>query len=394
MVDAALRVVYVDHCASLSGAQLALWRLLEALGPRVEAHVVLAEDGPMVDKLREAAATVELLPMARGAQGFQGEQLGAGAAGPGVVAATATYAARLAWRLRRLRPDLVHTNSLKAALYGPAAARMAGVPVVVQFRDRIAHDFLPPAACRLVRTAARILPSAILGNETVLPTLAPNARPQFAVVDPVDSRCFQVAARDPSDGPLRVGIVGRIVRWKGQHVFLDAFARAFPEGDSRAVLVGSALLGDDAYEPELRAQAGRLGIAHRVDFRGFRADVPAELARLDIAVHASVIPEPFGQVVTEAMAAGVAVVAAAAGGPALIITHGVDGMLTPPGDATALAGALRQLGGDPALRARLAGAGRERARAFSGDVVAEQVLSAYRCVLGARSSRRSRAVCP
>lgn len=392
MSDPRPRVVYVDHCADLSGAQLALLRLIEALGPRVEAHVVLAEDGPLAEKLREVAGTVEILAMGHAAQAFRGELVGR--VGPGVVATTAGYTARLAWRLRSIRPDLVHTNSLKAALYGPAAARIAGVPTIVQFRDRIAHDFLPPVACRLVKMAARILPTAIMGHETVLPTLAPNRRPQFAVVDPVDPRCFEVAAREPSKGPLRVGIVGRIVRWKGQHVFLDAFARAFPEGDSRAVLVGSALLGDDAYEPELRAQAVRLGIADRVDFRGFRSDVPAELARLDIAVHASVIPEPFGQVVTEAMAAGVPMVAADAGGPALIITHGVDGILTPPGDASALAAALGLLGGDPVMRARLARAGRERAGAFSGDVAAGRVLAAYGCVLALPSGRRRRAVCP
>ena len=151
------------------------------------------------------------------------------------------------------------------------------------------------------------------------------------------------------------------------------------------MLVGAPLFGEDDYERDLRSLGRRLGIAPRVEFRGFRTDIPAELARLDLVVHASVIPEPFGQVVTEAMAAGRPVVAADAGGPALIITHGVDGLLSPSGDARALALELSRLAKDPLLRTRLGNAARERARAFSGDAAAGQTLDAYDAVLRHRA---------
>lgn len=397
MPDGRLRVVYVDHCAQPSGAQLAMVRLLDALGDEVDAHVVLAEDGPLVQRLRDAGRTVEVLELDRAAQEFRGQRLGRLAVGPRAAIATAVYTVRLARRLRRLRPDLVHTNSLKAAFYGSAAARLARIPAVVQFRDRLATDFLPPLACRLTRAAARRLPTAIVAYEDSLSTLAPNPRPQLAVVDPVEPAFFDVHRRQPAaaddggNGPLRVGMVGRVVSWKGQHVFLEAFASAFGDGDEKAVIVGSALLGDEGYEESLRRQVVRLGLSDRVEFTGFRADVAAELASLDIVVHASVIPEPFGQVVTEAMAAGVPVIAARAGGPARMITPGVDGLLTQPGDASGLADALRELGSDPGLRTRLAAAARSRAAsAFTNEVVAAQVLGAYHTVLAAgRSSGRS-----
>ena len=82
-----------------------------------------------------------------------------------------------------------------------------------------------------------------------------------------------------------------------------------------------------------------------MEFRGFRPDMGSELERVDAMIHASVIPEPFGQVVIEGMAAGLAVVASDAGGPAEVITHEVDGLLYPPGDVAALAVLLRRLGG-------------------------------------------------
>src|ERR1700704_3441600 len=97
-----------------------------------------------------------------------------------------------------------------------------------------------------------------------------------------------------------------------------------------------------------------------------------QLERLDILVHASIIPEPFGQVVIEGMAAGLPVVAAGAGGPAEVIEDGVTGILYPPGDVGALASALRKLAAKPHLRERLGRAGRVQAAAFAPDIVAAQ----------------------
>jgi glycosyltransferase involved in cell wall biosynthesis len=189
------------------------------------------------------------------------------------------------------------------------------------------------------------------------------------------------ALEQPKHAGTTIGIVGRLAPWKGQHVFLDAFAQAFRGTKVRGRIIGSALFGEDSYADSLRRQAERLGIAHQVEFRGFREDVWAELRALDVLVHSSVRPEPFGQVVLEGMAAGVPVIAAAAGGPTELITDGVDGLLTRPGDPTELAGAMRRLVDDPELRARLADAARERSREFTPERTAEQLLAVYRQVV-------------
>jgi glycosyltransferase involved in cell wall biosynthesis len=97
-----------------------------------------------------------------------------------------------------------------------------------------------------------------------------------------------------------------------------------------------------------------------------------------------VLPEPFGQVVVEGMAAGLPVVAAAAGGPAELIVDGRTGLLYPPGNADAIAGILQRLASDCALRRRLGLAAREKARELSPEAVAAQLMDVYRAVLSAR----------
>jgi glycosyltransferase involved in cell wall biosynthesis len=370
-----LRVVFLDHCARLSGGELALLRLLPELD--VDAHVILAETGPLVEKLRDAGISVEVLPIAGSTGSLGREQVSPGGVPVSAVVDTGTYVARLAARLRRLRPDLVHTNSLKSALYGGVAGRLASVPVVWHVRDRITPDYMPPPACRLVRAAARLLPTAVIANSrTTLSTLGRAGEGGVAVASPLGFAPFPDGpAQRP--GALRIGIVGRLDPWKGQHVFLDAFAAAFPDGGAEAVIVGGKLFGDQGYVEDLERQVKTLGLEGRVEFRGFRDDIEEELAGLDVLVHASTIPEPFGQVVVEGMAAGLAVVAADAGGPAEVVTHGVDGLLYPPGDAHALAGALRDLAADPARRRRLGDAARRRAHDFTPARIAPQVMAVY-----------------
>jgi glycosyltransferase involved in cell wall biosynthesis len=379
-----IRVVYLDHCAALSGAEIALSRLLPAL-PDVEAHVVLAEDGPLVPLLQESAVSVEVRRLASTAQSVGRGQVRPGrlplAAGLGAV----RYTVGLALHLRRLRPDLVHTNSLKAAVYGSVAGRLAGVPVVWHARDRVAEDYLPGAAARLVRAVARRLPAAVIANShATLDTLQLPQRGGFpvrVVGDPYQPPAAAVDRPARAAGELVVGMVGRLAPWKGQHVFLEAFARACPDGGARAVLVGSAMFGETDYERSLRALIDDLRLSDRVTMLGFCPDVAAELAGMDVLVHASVLPEPFGQVVVEGMAAGLPVIASEAGGPAEIITHGVDGLLHAPGDVAALSAVLGVVVTDSALRARLGSAGRVTAEQFRPALIAPQVTAAYREVL-------------
>ena len=375
-----LRVVYLDHVARLSGGEIALMRLLTRF-ENVEPHMILGEDGPLADRLQQAGVSVEVLPIAASARDVRRDTVRFGATTPASAVHTLVYIARLAWRLRALDADLVHTNSLKAGVYGSLAAKAAGVPLVWHVRDRIAEDYIPAAAVRLVRTLIRHLADGVVANSTAtLETLPAGDRGRLSWVIPASVEVSE-HPRAPHTGGTRFGMLGRIAPWKGQDLFLRAFAAAFPGGDERAIIVGAAMFGEEDYERELRELAASLGISERVEFRGFREDVWPELACFDVLVHASVIPEPFGTVVLEGMAAGLAVIAADEGGPASVIADGVTGRLFRSRDADSLAATMRALREDRGERERLGGAAVNAVTDYHPDAVARQLERVYECVL-------------
>lgn len=378
-----LKVVYLDHVARLSGGEIALLRLLPHLRG-ISPHLILAEDGPLVAESHLAGVSTEVLPLAAGARDLHRDEVSGGGVPARAAAMTTAYVVALARRLRALRPDLVHANSLKSGVYGSLAARLAGVPMVWHMRDRIAADYMPAAAVALIRGMTRRLPAAVIANSrTTMATLAaPSESATIYTVLP-DVLGEAPARLQVDRGTLTCGLVGRIAPWKGQDLFLRAFARAFPDGEARAVLVGGALFGEDAYAEQLPRLAEQLGIAGRVEMRGHRNDIWAELARLDVLVHASITPEPFGQVILEGMAAGVPVIAPGTGGPAEILRHDVTGVLYRPADVSGLADAMRRLS-DPVLRERLSTSARGALEPYSPDVVAGQVHELYGRVLARR----------
>ncbi len=383
-----LRVVYLDHVARLSGAEIALLRLLPHL-EGVDAHVILGEDGPLATRLQQAGISVEVLPLAPSARDLRRDSARAGGVPLRTALETARYTLRLTRRLRRIDADLVHTNSLKSGVYGGLAARLAGVPLVWHLRDRVADDYLPRSATRVLRSAIPRLASGILANsQATLDTLGPvRARPAQVLPDAVEAPPGRHNRAAQDGGTTTFGMLGRIAPWKGQDLFLRAFADAFPAGPERAVIIGTPMFGEEDFEASLRKLAQELGLGARVEFRGFREDIWRELASLDVLVHASLIPEPFGQVVLEGMAAGLPVLAPDEGGPAEVIEDGLTGVLFASRDERALAEAMRALDGDPERRGRLGAAAREAAGAYRPQVLAERYEQAYAQMLGARASR-------
>ena len=207
----------------------------------------------------------------------------------------------------------------------------------------------------------------------------------------VTRETFGVDSASPS-----FGILGMLLPWKGHGVFLKAAQRVFERiPDARAFIIGAAPHRTKEYEDELLALAKELGIADRVVFTGFRNDVPDMLRLLDVVVHASVNPEPFGRVIAEAMAMKRPVIASSAGGPTEILEDGRTGFLVAPGDDEALAERIVALLLDPALAKRIAEAGYEDARKrFSADVHSQRMQQIYEMVLGKMDRRRRQGAAP
>jgi glycosyltransferase involved in cell wall biosynthesis len=364
MAGRPIRVLYLDHTAQLSGGELALARLLGALDrTRVEPIVVLAEEGPLAELLARAGVDTHILPLGEGLREVRKDSLGLKGVlhQLGSVGTLWRYARRLSDFARARRVDLIYSNSLKADFYGAVAAWLARLPVVWHVRDRIEEGYLPRMAVLLVRVVARHVPICVIANSaSTLATLRLQRAKRTAVIasgltrEHIE-RCWVAERRNAVP---QIGIIGRIASWKGQDVFLEAAALLLRQGfTARFLIAGSPMFGEEAVEQALRRQAVRLGIHEQVEFLGF-SDVPAVLRSLDVLVHASKTPEPFGQVIIEGLAAELPVIATDAGGAREIIDNGRTGLLVPCGDAPALTAALAELLAQPERARRLARAGR------------------------------------
>jgi glycosyltransferase involved in cell wall biosynthesis len=170
-----------------------------------------------------------------------------------------------------------------------------------------------------------------------------------------------VEARDSADPAIglpgrrpRIGFIGRLNRWKGYEVFVEAAAKlalGHPEADF--VLFGAPPPGEEGRLHDLRAHIARAGLADRIFTMGHQPWADRAYRELDVVAVPSTWPEPFGLVIVEAMLADCAVVATRHGAAPELIEDGVTGLLVPPADPTALAGAMARLLEDSDLRGRI-----------------------------------------
>ena len=189
------------------------------------------------------------------------------------------------------------------------------------------------------------------------------------------------------DGLPVIMLPGRLTRWKGQTVFLEAVAR-LGRKDIRCVLVGSDQ-GRADYRRELEDIISRHDLGTVVRLVDHCPDMPAAYMLTDVVVSASTDPEAFGRVVPEAQALGRPVIASDHGGARETIIEGETGWLTPPGDAEALAATLaRVLAIGAEARQALAGRAIQHVRQnFSKDVMCDRTLDVYNEVLSLKAGQ-------
>jgi glycosyltransferase involved in cell wall biosynthesis len=180
---------------------------------------------------------------------------------------------------------------------------------------------------------------------------------------------------------VRIGLVATFAHWKGHRVFLEALA-ALPESTAvRGYVIGGSIyrtVGSQLSSEQLQNEGVRLGLAGRVGFTGFCTDISRVMRSLDVIVHASTQPEPFGLVIVEAMACSKPVIVAASGGAAEIVSPGLNAVCHTPGAVHELADHMIQLAADPALRERLGAEGRKTAeRHYARSRMAAELIPIY-----------------
>ncbi len=309
-----------------------------------ELEFVFFEAGPWPDELARAGFHVEVIPAGRMRQAHR-------------LLATVVRLARV---FRARRPELILNWMTKTQVYGAPAAMLAGMgDRVVWWQHGMPGDWLGRCATWLPAIAIGCTSSTVARAQArQFPTRATFVVAAGARVPPDGAR------RKPLDLPAGVpvvGIVGRLQPWKGQDRLLRAHALLRERGHALHMLIvgGDAYGLSSGYASSLPALVTRLGLTGSVTLTGQVPDAGPYVEQMDVLVNAS-DPEPFGLVLLEGMARGVAVVAVNSGGPTEIIEDRHTGMLARSGEPSALADALQELLVSAPRRLAIAQAGKER----------------------------------
>jgi glycosyltransferase involved in cell wall biosynthesis len=321
------------------------------------------------------------------------------------------YSHELSNRIREFAPDLVHSNSLKMHLLG-TWGQGPRPPIIWHLHDYLSsRPFMSKALRFQRRRCAAVLAnsdgvrddarSALHGGPEVSTLYNAIDVSEFSPYGPVADLDRMCNLQLPAAGAVRVGLIATMAWWKGHRDFIRAMAllceeKLGPEelGDEklddvkniRGYIIGGPLYDSEGSQEsieQLRALSTQLGLQSRMGFTGF-VDKPSSAIRaLDIVVHASTRPEPFGRVIVEAMACGKPVITTAVGGAAELVTIGQDALDFRMSDPAHLAERIRELARDPALRERLGCAGRITAvKKFNRERLGRQLVAFYRQVLG------------
>ncbi len=404
-----MRVLFLNPVGSVGGAEQALITAvseLRAADPSTDVRLIVGTDGPLVGRMANLGVGVEVLPMPIAIRRVGESGVSAGAVGRiskflmaavRAMPSACVYARQLRDAVRRIRPDLVHSNGIKCHLLSRVAVPPC-VPVVWWVQDFLGERAVSQRLLRLAsarcRTALAISNAVATDVKRVLPKV-----PVRVLYHAVDVNRFrpglcdgekldQLAGLPPAPpGIFRAGLVATYARWKGHLVLLDAAARlavARPDLAIRWYVVGGPIYHTENQFTlaELQAAAKARGLEDRVGFVPFQADTASIYHSLDVVVHASTLPEPFGLVIAEAMACGRAVVVSNAGGAAELITHDFDALAAAPGDVDGIATSVFRLATDVELRNRVGINARITVmKRFDAKRIGPQILDLYTQIL-------------
>jgi glycosyltransferase involved in cell wall biosynthesis len=259
--------------------------------------------------------------------------------------------------------------------------RLRGVPVVVNYRGGLADDFLAAAPTHvhrsLRRAALRVTPSDFLRRVFARHGLDAEVIPNI-----IDLERFGACLAHPREGPPHIVVARNLEPIYGLDTAIRALA-LLRQWHPQARLT---LAGSGPQREELQALAASLGVGEAVSFPGRvdHADMPALYAQADVALNPSTV-DNMPNSVLEAHASQLPLVSTNVGGVPDIVDDGISGLLVPPGDAAAMAQALRRVLDDTVLAASLVHAGRSKVQAYAWPQVRQQWLMAYRraCAQGA-----------
>ncbi len=389
-----MKIVFINPVGVIGGGERVLLSMMAALlitQPNIQLFLIVGTDGPLIEQAEKLGVQVKLhqLPEALNQLGDSGFKSSNPALARLILLARiirilpsiGQYLREFQRSLRQLQPDLIHSNGIKTHLL-TALTKIKDTPIIWHIHDFYGSRPLIGKVLKQFSYRAKLgiaISHAVAKDaKTTLPKL-----PIETIYNAIDINYFTPLSSPPHT-PLRVGLVATFARWKGHDIFLEAASEIIknhPHLNVRFSIVGGAIYqtrGSQFSQQELQEKAADLEIADKVDFLGFQQDIAQVYRNLDIVIHASTQPEPFGLAIVEAMACGKPVIVSQAGGAAELFTHNYDAIGVPPREPMALASAILDLLNNPEKRQLIAENARKTAvNNFSHQRLGKQIITIY-----------------
>lgn len=388
-------VLFLSHAAGFGGAEIFMRDLiLRSNSEGAGWEAAFLQDGPIAQELICEGIKVNLLPLdSRVLSLKRGSRL------RDIFPAIYGLASSLK-NISRLVNNyaIICANSQKALFLGALAARSRRKKFVWIMHDLLDDHSFSPIMRKAVVYFANYFCDAVVANSLATKAALISCGVDRKIISVIyngfdfSDQVFNVDAkqlkmsifgREKFDSSATVGLFGRVAHWKGQHVLIEALKEA---PGIQAIIVGDATYQNQEYFTQLQKSIDLCGMRDRIKLLGFRSDVVDLIRLVDIVVHTSIDPEPFGRVIVESMAQGKPVIAARGGGVPEIIEHEKTGILVESADSKALARAILALVDNHEQFHRIGRAGQDAVRR---KFRLEVTVASFRALFGSFSSPSS-----
>jgi len=372
-----MKILFLNHSGKPGGAELAL---LDIASPYRNDHclVGLFEDGAARAMLEQRQIPVQILA----SQSIQVRKNSNIFHSLGSIPSLVPLIAKVAKLSRNY--DLIYANNQKAFIVGAIASFLSKRPLVYHLHDIISAEHFSLSNRRLIVTLANRFASIVIansrasqkafieagGSEKITEVVYNGFQPEYYNCHQLDALNLRQTLQ--LNHQFVVGHFSRLSSWKGQHILIEALK--YCSEDVTALFVGDALFGEQDYVKRLHHQVVELGLENRVQFMGFRSDIPQLMTACNLIAHTSTAPEPFGRVIAEAMMCGRPVIASQAGGAVELVRHGETGWLCLPNEPRKLADIIMICRNHPEQSSIIAQqAQKEASHRFHIDTINQQI---------------------
>ncbi len=407
-----MNILYLNPVGKIGGAERVLLHLMSntrTIFPSAKITLLCLTDGPLLEATRQLGIPVVVCSIPAQLSQMGESQLREKSnfyrsvpklLKQGVIASPSavSFLRRFRSLCLQLRPDLIHSNGIKTHFLSRWLS-----PQIEAKQIWHIHDFCslrPISKWLLYHHSRRISAFMAISDAVAKDTISIcSGKNIYRLYNTTDTKLFSpgpspnglldslAGMPHTTEKVVRFGLVATYARWKGHEIFLRAAQKLcvqYPDLSVRFYIIGGPIYDTSAQysKLELNQLIQKMGLQQKVGLIPFQKDTIPIYRALDVVVHASTLPEPFGLTITEAMSCGCAVIVSQAGGAAEIFTHELDALGYPLGDIDTLSHAMYRLASDPALRNHLGKNARSTVQTkFDTSCIIEPLSKYYREVL-------------